>query len=207
MAGTLYLATLGFHENFALRRLSSSGAGPGDYVAAITVKPPAKAVLAAWNSLRAIATRLGVAPIELLQLDPSDPEALTADIIEWASKAAAERGVEAIVIDATGGSRLLTVATLLAAIALQRRYNVRYYIQSDTGDDWEAKIDAALIEAITSPPTPEKRAILQAVLQNPGATPAQIAEAIGMHPKTLANHLTKLKKQRLVAQKGRARGL
>ncbi|MEB2837271.1 MAG: hypothetical protein GSR80_000888 [Desulfurococcales archaeon] len=40
MAGRLVVATLGFHEHFALRLLNRLGAGHGDYVAAVTVKPP-----------------------------------------------------------------------------------------------------------------------------------------------------------------------
>lgn len=205
--GTLVLATLGFHEHFALRRLSSLGAGRGDYIAAVTVKPPASAVMAAWESLRGLAARLGVTPLGLLEVDPRDFEGAVTEVIEWADSLAREVGAQYIVIEATGGARILTAAALLAAISLAKRYRVDYYIQSDTGEAWQVRIPGDLIGVITTPISQEKARILQTIIQRPGSTTHEIAEATGMHPKTVMNHVSKLKKQKLVIQKGRGRGL
>ena len=207
MAGRLVVATLGFHEHFALRLLNRLGAGHGDYVAAVTVKPPAAAVHSAWRSLAGIASRLGVEPLELYEVDPTDLEAATASIVEWLEEKTVQTGAAHTIIEATGGARILTVAVLLAAITMTGRRSIEVYIQSDTNQVWQARITPDLIEALTTPLTREKARILQAITQAPGSTPQAIAAHIGMHPKTVLNHITKLKKLKLVIQKGRNRGL
>ena len=207
MPGRLIVATLGFHEHFALRLLNRFGAGHGDYVAAVTVKPPVAAVFSAWRSLAGIASRLGVEPLELHQIDPADLEAATASLVEWLEQKASQTGATHTAIEATGGARILTVTALLAAITLAGRRNIEVYIQSDTSQVWQARITPDLIEALTTPLSKEKAKILDAILNAPGSTPQTIAKLANMHPKTLLNHITKLKKLKLIIQKGRGRGL
>ena len=207
MPGKLFLFTLGFHENFAIRRLLSQAAGEGDSVIAVTVKPAAAAVKTAFGTIENLCMRLKIGEAKLLEVSPENLEESIAAIVEKVHETMAERGHSEVVVDASGGSRILALATLLSALILSRAYKVKYYIQSDTGGDWDVKVTQTQLRLLTRQLTKEKLAILKAITENPGQRPEEIAAKIGMHPKTLKNHLTELKQLGLATQKGRAAGI
>lgn len=196
----LYIITMGFHENFALRRLGQ--ASRDDRVVVVTVKPAAKTVIRAYESLKVMASKMGVSVEGLVEIDPGDVEGAVSQILSLASRAG-----DGVVIDASGGSRSLVAITLMAALILSRSFRVDYYIQSDVDAEWEVRITHSHLRLVTRPLTREKKAILEAVVNRPGRPPEELARDLNMHSKTLRNHLSELKQAGLIVQRGRGSGV
>ncbi|GAY25378.1 CRISPR locus-related DNA-binding protein [Desulfurococcaceae archaeon AG1] len=55
--------------------------------------------------------------------------------------------------------------------------------------------------------TEEKRRILETIVRNPGITPPQLARIMRKSEKTIANHITELKKQNLVITRGKTNNI
>jgi len=198
----IFLITLGFHENFAIRRLTASGAGPGDRLLVITLSPMVAGAKNAFESLSAFSRRLGVSEVRLVEVDPSSLEESVEKIIE----AVDEVGGREIVVDASGGSRVLVLASLLAVTFLSGRYRVSYYIQSDTGGGWEVKVTDQQLRRLRPTISKEKERILLMVVESPGLTAEELSERLNIKEKTVKNHMSELKAMNLVTQRGRGRG-
>ncbi len=79
--GRLFVFTLGFHEDFAIRRLTSSAAGRSDAIICVTIKPIASATHRAYGNLVSFAQVNGVNVLGLLDIDPGDPASAIASIV------------------------------------------------------------------------------------------------------------------------------
>lgn len=186
-----------------MRRLLLSSTGKGDHLLVLTVKSPAKAVISAYNSIKGLTSRMGVYILPLQEVDPDDIPGSIARLADLVDDIMLRYNLSDIVIDATGGVKLLVLATIILAIILSEKYNIEYHIQSETELEYDIKITSKELQIITQEQTKEDTKLIQAILQNPGKTPTELSEITGIHYKTLLNRLGKLKKQGLAYQKGR----
>jgi len=125
----LFVFTLGFHEDFAIRRLTSSAAGRGDGVLCVTIRPVAGATFRAYSNLVSFAQVNGVRVLGLLDVDPGDPASAIASII---SRVSSVNGVRSVVFDVSGGSRGVAIPAVFSAILLSiAGYNVDIYVSSE----------------------------------------------------------------------------
>ena len=186
-----------------MRRLLLSSTGKGDHLLVVTIKSPAKAVVTAYNSIKGITSRMGINIFPLQEVDPEDLPGSIYDIADLIDNIMQKYDLTSIVIDSTGGVKVLVLATLFLTIILSEKYDVEYHIQSETELEYDVKITSKEIKIITHDPTKEETRLIQAILQNPGTTPTELSEITGIHYKTLLNRLGKLKKQGLAYQKGR----
>lgn len=186
-----------------MRRLLLSSTGKGDHLLVVTIKSPAKAVVTAYNSIKGITSRMGINIFPLQEVDPEDLPGSIYDIADLIDNIMQKYDLTSIVIDSTGGVKVLVLATLFLTIILSEKYDVEYHIQSETELEYDVKITSKEIKIITHDPTKEETRLIQTILQNPGTTPTELSEITGIHYKTLLNRLGKLKKQGLAYQKGR----
>jgi len=190
-----FVFTLGFHEDFAIRRLTSKAAQKGEPILVFTAKPAVGAVQKAYNSLREFCRRVGLEEPSLSELDMSDGARA---LVEARNLMGRLPGL--LVVDVTGGLRAVIVVTILALLALGRDYEL--YAASETGTGFELHLPAGVAKAL-SRLSEEKRLILAELARNPGLTAEGLAKRLKRAPKTVRNHLAELKKAGLVAARGR----
>jgi CRISPR-associated protein Csa3 len=189
-----FVFTLGFHEDFAIRRLASKAARRGEPILVLTAKPAVGAVQKAFNSLREFCLRVGLEEPRLAELDLSDGARA---LVEARALIGQLPGL--IVADVSGGSRMVVVVAILALLALGREYEL--YVASETGAGFELHVPAGVSRAL-SRLSEEKRAILAELSRSPGATAEELARRLGRAQKTVRNHLAELKKAGLVTARG-----
>ncbi len=198
--GRLFVFTLGFHENFAVRRMVSHSAGRGDSFVCFTLKPAAGATLDAYRSLRTFASRLGVEPGDLVELDCND----------LAGSSTRVRGIVEghggpVVADLTGGPRCIILAVFLGLLV--SGVDGEAWVQVEGGEGGEDRIPLKVVGALREGVSGVKREILRLAARTPGIRPEEVAEELGVALKTVQNNLTLLKKLGLVYQRGRGGGI
>jgi CRISPR-associated protein Csa3 len=201
----LFVFTLGFHEDFAIRRLTSSAAGRSDAVLCATIRPVASATFRAYNNLVSFASVSGVRVLRLLDVDPGDPASAVASIM---SEVLNVGGVKNVIFDVSGGSRGVTTPAVLAALLLPSLgYNVDIYVSSDGGDVWEARIPSSFLKLLTLNISQQKLEMLRVLRENQGLTAEEIAAKLRLHEKTVKNKLAELSREDLIARRGRGGGV
>jgi CRISPR-associated protein Csa3 len=201
----LFVFTLGFHEDFAIRRLTSSAAGRSDAVLCATIRPVASATFRAYNNLVSFASVSGVRVLRLLDVDPGDPASAVASIM---SEVLNVGGVKNVIFDVSGGSRGVTTPAVLAALLLPSLgYNVDIYVSSDGGDVWEARIPSSFLRLLTLNVSQQKLEMLRVLRENQGLTAEEIAAKLRLHEKTVKNKLAELSREDLIARRGRGGGV
>ncbi len=205
----LFLLTLGFHENFAIRRLTRSSSSGGDVVLVVSIRNPVRAVVTAYESVKGIASRMGLVVRDLYTLDPEDVAGSLSLLLEEVESLVRAYSLRRVVIDATGGVKPLSLITFLLALILASKgeVSVDYYIQSETSMEYEVHLDDRMLRLFTSKLSREELRVLAGVLHYPGESPSRLAELLGVNYKTLLNKLGKLKKIGLAYQRGRGGGV
>ena len=205
----LFLLTLGFHENFAIRRLTKNSSGGRDVVLLLSIQGPAKAVLTAYESVKGFASRMGLVVRDLYMIDPEDLASSVVGLLGEVVSLMKGYGLRDVVIDATGGVKPLAIASLMLGMILSSRYgySVEYYIQSETSMEYEVRLDERMLRVFSLKLSRDEARILKGVLEHPGVSAGQLAGLIEVNYKTLLNRLGKLKKLGLVYQKGRGGGI
>lgn len=202
----LFVPTLGFTEGFAIRRLTSQAASRSDGLLVLTVKPLSSGTRNAYDSLEAFARRMGLKYVDLAEVPiDSFPEAVK-EIIFRVRDSMDRNGFTHLVGDLSGGMRILVVSSFMAFLMLSAEYPVEVWVQGESGEA-ELRLEHGHIRLLRSPLSREKFSIIRAVALNPGCTPDYVSRSTGIKVKTVKNHLTHLKKQGLIAQRGRAGGL
>ncbi|MEB3860434.1 MAG: hypothetical protein LRS43_04415, partial [Desulfurococcales archaeon] len=176
----LFYFTMGFHENFALRRLASHGVDSRDSILVATLKPAIPGVKDAFESLRLYASKSGVRRIELLEvpLDPVGGLASSAFFILDRLHRYVSLGYRLIVADLTGGSRPLIVASMIALIMASESADIDLWLQSDTGGSWESRMPPGIISLIKRGLSREKEALLVFLAEKPGASVEELTERL-----------------------------
>lgn len=196
----VFVFSLGFHEDFALRRLHSHGASGGDRIVAVTLDPVVGGVARAFESIRTMASRLGLAEPVLLRVPGGDLARAVAMVA-----GAVRSGGGYVVADVTGGPRFAGLAVLLGVVF--SGVDGEVWVQSEAGGGWEARVPLGVLRLLRQPLSPEKRRLLEFFAANPGCRPEDAAAELGVAPKTVLNHLSELKRLGLVAQRGRGGGV
>ena len=198
--GRLFVFTLGYHENFAIRRLMEHHASRGDSVLGFTLMPAAGAAERAWESLKAFASRLGLEPHGLVELDCSN--LAEASLIV----AARVKGLGGYVVaDLTGGPRCVVIAVFIGLIASGAKGEA--WIQVEGGGGGEDRIPLTILRVLREGVSEARRRMLCAVARDPGIRPAELAEELDVSLKTVQNSLSELKRLGLVYQRGRGGGI
>jgi len=197
-----YIFTLGFHEDFIIRRLMSSKTSKGERIIVFTVSPVSGASEKAFKNLEAFCATTGLSRPELVEIKVSGREfiEIVYDIISVLKDLE-----EPIIADLSGGMRILVIATYIGVEMSRKRSIV--YVAQESGQGEEYKIDIEEMRILSKEYSEEKMRILKEIAENPGTTIREIAEKIKRSEKTVTTHINDLKKDRLVTSKGRTQNL
>ncbi|MEM0473018.1 MAG: CRISPR-associated CARF protein Csa3 [Sulfolobales archaeon] len=196
-----FIFTLGFHEDFILRRLASERAQPGNRIVVMAAKPLTGASRGAFQNLTAYCVRTGLSEPELVEIAPGD----FTTMLQAASETI-DRLEEPLIADLSGGMRILVVVVYTAIITSGKRYRV-YIVPEAQDQSAQIEIETTHIEALTKELPEEKTKILETIVRNPGITIPQLARITKKSEKTIANHLTELKKLNLVITRGKTNNI
>ena len=203
----LFVFTLGFHEDFAIRRLTVAGASRGDGFLCVTLKPAAGATLRAYNNLLNFASVSGVRALGLLEVDAGSPAQAVASIVSRVFEVSGG-SVRSVVFDVSGGSRGVTTPAIFAAILLSiAGFNVDVYVSSEGGEVWEARFPSSFLKVFTLNLGGQAIEILRLLAESQGLQVSEIAERLAVHEKTVMNRVAELSKLDLVARRGRGGGV
>ena len=190
-----FIFTLGFHEDFILRRLSQKGAIPGEPIVVFTAHPLVSGVVRAFDSLVSFCSRLGLEKPTMIPLDLSS---VAESMVKARSVITALP--KPIVADLGGGFRSLVILVFLVLLTTTDDFEL--YISVEGGEGMELHIPSGVAKALRRF-SPEKEEILRAISQNPGIRVEGLSLMLGKSPKTIRNHLSELKKMGLVIARGR----
>ncbi|MCX8181385.1 MAG: CRISPR-associated CARF protein Csa3 [Thermofilaceae archaeon] len=190
-----FVFTLGFHEDFVIRRLSRKAAQPGDGLLVVTASPVVGGVQSAYESLKDYCRRVGLSEPELLALDLSD-EAKAFHVL----LSRLGRVVEPVVADLSGGMRAVCVLTLLALLISGKKFEL--YVSAEGGESVELYVPAGVTKSFTSLSS-EKLNLLREIARSPGISSEALARRLRKSLKTVRNHLWELKAMGLVSAHGR----
>ncbi len=190
-----FVFTLGFHEDYIMRRLSGKSAQRGERILVFTVKPVIQSVRNAFRSLEGFCERVGFERPELVELDLQDTAAAVSAALRVIS------GVDGLVVaDLGGGMRPLGVVVFLALLA--SKVDFELYVSGEGSDVLEIYVPRGVLRALRGL-SEEKLEILRIIGESPGTSVTGIAERLKRNVKTIRNHLSELKSMGLVASRGR----
>jgi len=194
-----FVFTLGFHEDFVIRRLSNLAARGGEEIVLFTGSPIVSGTRRAHASLIDYCTKVGLSTPQLVELPLSDSSLAV-------SKARHVVGglPEPIIADLSGGMRAVVIAVLIALFTSGKVFEL--FVSPESGEAEELWIPAGVARALSSLSS-EKREILSFIARNEYCDAEAIAHRLGRSSKTVRNHLSELKKMGLVASQGRRGGL
>ncbi len=204
--GRLFVFTLGFHWDFAMKRLTSSHAGRDDAIMAFTAMPPAPAVRTAYSSLSETVRRyIGAGMLGLHEVDLEDGlDSAGLQVLRALSRALGGCRYSRVIADLSGGSRGVHQSVSLA-LSLLRGVHVDVYVQSDTGGSWELLLPGKIMELISPSLPRDLEDTLKALASLGGsAAPHMLAGTLGVTAKTVTNRFYRLRGMGLAAKKGRS---
>lgn len=205
MPDRLFVATLGFNETYIVSTLHKYGASKGDGLLIVTLAPIVGGVKKALDNLAGIAGVMGFTHHGVVEVDRGDIPGSIGRITMRIKEAIESGGYSSIVADLSGGPRIVVVSTLIALL-ITPEASVEVRVQDETGGEGELRFGVDMLRtALTG--LGEKGRILAYITGNPGASPAEIAGALGLSPKTVSNYVSQLKRMGLAAQRGRGRGV
>ena len=193
-----FVITLGFHEDHAIRVLTSHAATDTDSVVVLTSKPVVPAVRRAFDGLRSYTLRVGIGEPKLIEVPP-DPNEGIKEIIKVI------RDAQNIILDLSGGMRHLIVFTLLALMLSGKEATILLYPEG--GTEPEIIVPKDVIRVIQKPPTDSELRVIKEVGANPGITDEELAVLLNRKVKTIKNIVSELSKKGLILRKGRRGGL
>lgn len=187
--------TLGFHEDVVERRLHVSRAIRGEAIRVFTCQPVSPGVKRAFESLRARAYALGVSEPELIPLPCHDfPEAV------YVVRKNVRGLSEPVIADLSGGMRLAVVAVYTGLILEKKRFTL--YLQSETSGV-DVEVPCEFIELMWNKLSREEERLLKTIVALGETDIKELSRILGKKEKTIANQLSKLRRHKLVAKKGR----
>lgn len=192
------MITLGFHEDHAIRLLTTSSATRDDKVFVLTGKPVVPAARRAFEGLRSYMLRVGIGEPELVEVPPNLAEGVEAVLKVFS------HDVE-YVLGLSGGMRYLIVFTLIALVLSGRSATI--WIYPEGGEVPEVVVPKDVVASLRRLPTGAELRILKEVANSPGITDEEVAEKVGRKVKTVKNVVSELVKSGLVIRKGRKGGL
>ena len=159
----VFVFTLGFHEDHAIRLLTSSGASFDDRVVVLTGSPLVTATKKAIEGLRAFTLRMGIGEPVVIEVPPSFNEGISTILRVFSDNAE-------YVLGLSGGMGYLIVFTLIALVLSGR--NAKIYIYPEGGDVPEILIDKYVLTTLRKLPTEAELRVLNEIVKAPGITDA-----------------------------------
>jgi len=190
-----FVFTLGFHEDYILRRLREKAAQPGEPITIFTAEPVVSGVSRAYESLASFCSSLGLDRPRLVPLNMAAPAySLTQ------ARSVIQRLPRPIVVDLGGGFRSLVLLVFVALLTGCEDFEL--HVSVETGEEHGLYMPRGVVRALKRL-SPEKREILAYIGRSPGITAELLARRLGRSVKTVRNHLTELKAMGLIAARGR----
>lgn len=190
-----FIFTLGFHEDFILRKLRKRGALPDEPIVVFTAEPINSGVYNAYSSLRAYCAHMGL----------SEPRLVTLNLRDIASSLIKARHVinnlpKPIIVDIAGGFRSLGILVFIALLVSTDDFELDVSIE--TGGEEALHIPRKIIKALRKI-SPEKTKILREIYRSPGIRIEDLSRRMERSIKTIRNHISELKAMGLVTVRGR----
>ncbi len=186
-----YVFTLGFHADHAIRRLSR--ARDVESVVVVTARPVVRAVQNAFMEIVAFCDRAGLPRPVLLDVPLEDPAGAVYAILR------AVNGAKHVVVDVSGGMRIVTFLTVVAAMIASRRSYVEVFASGEREDAPEVRVPMLVLHALLFGGLGgEKRAILELLDRFGEMSVSDIAKAIDRSERTVRAHLADLRRYELV---------
>ncbi len=195
----LFIFPIGYHEDFILRRLAKCGASGDDRVFVITCKPYSLGTRSAFENLKARMLDLGYGTPLLIGLECSSP---WDSILELENILSDRDGVEEVIVDLSGGMRILSIYILFTLYLLRINFNL--YVQPESGLFEEVLIPNRIINLLFNPLTDVEKKVLEIITNNPGITIKELSITLGKKEKTIANIVSRLRNRGLVMKKTKA---
>lgn len=194
----LIVATIGFEEKFTIRTITRHGLDKNDKVLLLT-GPPTEKSMTAINLVREFITKYYSKDVTLIIKEIPVHNFYNAihTIKESIMKEA--KGVISIIVNLSGGMRILIIETLLALAILNMKNII---VEIETEDS--STIVTIPSEILSIKPQIRKRhaEILQILAQaQEPLTVKTIAEKLGIDDSTMRRHLLKLRKMKLIETK------
>jgi len=194
----VFVFTLGFHEDYAIRLLTSSSASFDDKVVILTGSPLITATKKAIEGLKTFTTRIGIGEPLVVEVPPSVNEGISTILKVFSYDAE-------YVLGLSGGTGYLIVFTLIALVLSGR--NAKIYIHPEGSNVPEILIDKYVLTTLRRLPTEAELRVLNEIVKTPGITDEEIAIIIGRKVKTVRNIVTELNKSGLIIKRGRRGGI
>jgi len=190
-----FLFTLGFHEDFIIRRLSFCSARRGEDIYVFVNKPVVGGVVKAFDSLSFYCRRIGLSIPRMIELDLSDP----ANALIYACKVISKIPTP-VVVELGGGMRSLVILVFLAVLNSCRDFEL--YVSVEGTEDIEIHFPRGFTKALKGLSF-EKRMILSTMHRFGRIRVEDLARVLGKPVKTVRNHLSELKRMGLVVSSGK----
>lgn len=194
-----YFVTIGFHESFILRLLSHTNATKSDRLVIVVPKPIIGGVAEAIESLRANCSRLHYPEPEVHEIEIKDFAETLSQIVSVINSLG--RGI--IISNLSAGMRLMDAIILVGLIASRRDFIV--YLLDEGGEGREMVIDSSEVSTLIKDYSTEEIKLLMAVEKLGKTTVPELAKLLGKSEKTVMNRISEMKKEKLIALKGKDR--
>lgn len=188
MADLAYVFTLGFHDSHVVRTLMATGGRRGQVIL-YTVKPVVRAVETVYKSISGLLDRIGWSPPRLVELRVGDPAASIAEVLD------SLESYNTVLADLTGGMRALVVYVytgLLLHAARGAKVEVKLASEGETAEEATLKA-STIVTLIKGGMSSTRTRIAEELLRAGEATAAEIAYALGLTERTVAQHLAWLR--------------
>jgi len=187
----LYVFTLGFHADHAIRKLSR--ARNVDGIVVVTARPVVRAVQNAFLEISAFCDKARYPIPRLVDIPLDDGAAAVYSIIRSIEDA------KHIVADLSGGMRIVTILTFIALMIVSRYRYVELYISGEREDAPEISIPMlALHTFLIGSLSGEKLAILELLAKYSSLSISDIAKIMNRSERTIRSHVAELKKYEFV---------
>jgi len=196
----LYFFTLGFHADHVIRRLQ--GARDVEGIVVVTAEPVVRAVHVAFGEIASFCDRVRLPAPRMVPVDISSPGEAVVRIAE------ALQGFDRVVADVSGGMRSVVVLAITALLIHSTRASVRLYAVAEREDAPEMHIPLEMVRVVMGGGlSAERRRVLRTIAETPGASPGDLARALGKSEKTVRNYVAEFRRMGLVEVRGPRQGL
>lgn len=196
----VFIAPLGFHEDFILRSLVTLRAFRGDSLYVVTCSPVTGAVKRAFDSLIAMTTRQGLPQPNLIEVDCNN----FYESMKKVKNTLKYTNTDHIFFCAGGGLRALSFIILLSLLSLKTPFTLHYEPESGV-ESFTIKQEFFL--NLFEKPSEIELKTLNIIITRRKIDIKELAKTMKLKEKTIRNIITRLKKRGLVIKKGRKEGV
>ncbi len=201
----LLVYTLGFDEKFAIRAFTRHDLNIGDKVLLITARPVVERVEKAYLTLEEFIRKYyqGKIDLELFPVNLSSFIDAVCTIKDRFIREFSNNIFDRIIINLTGGLRVLVLSTFTALLFLPENITKHKYIHIEVEFEDSSRlieIPSQIIHIITfaNTLTDEKKKVLRFLLEKGKSTIPDISASLALDPSTVRRHIYDLNEMGLV---------